>query len=127
MRLWMAGGLALALALAVTTADAQIGGGRPGSQRGGTQSSSDRPAPTRSGPGLKVTPVNQIVIVGVITALDPHAGRVTIAYDPVDELNWPKGTMPFPVSNPGLLAGVKVGQKVRFKVDNHEIYELAPY
>ena len=71
--------------------------------------------------------MNQIMIVGVIRALDPATERVTIAYDPVDQLNWPAGVMPFAVAKTGLLSDLKVGQKVRFRLENQRIVELNPF
>jgi Cu/Ag efflux protein CusF len=63
----------------------------------------------------------------VIKAIDRASGRTTIAYEAVDELNWPRGTMPFPVAEESVMTGAAVGEKVRFKVDSHEIYEMRPY
>ena len=71
-------------------------------------------------------PENQIVIVGVVTAIDPDAQRITIAYEAVDELNWPRGTMPFAVYKADLLKTVTVGERVRFKLDSQRITELTP-
>lgn len=124
-----------AVLLAAGPALAQVGGGGPGGGMGGRgrggrggggrgggrggRSRSDAPAPTER-------PANQVEITGVITGIDRAADRVTIAYEPVDALNWPKGTMPFPVSKSDLLKDRKVGDKVRFKLESHEIYELTP-
>jgi Cu/Ag efflux protein CusF len=102
------------------------GGGR-GGKGGGGKAPASKPAEGRA-PGIEADkPTNQIEIVGVITAIDPVTSRVTIAYEPVDELNWPKGTMPFPVAKDELLKDRKVGEKVRFKVEDHEIYEITPF
>jgi Cu/Ag efflux protein CusF len=72
-------------------------------------------------------PVNQIEIVGVVKAIDAAANRVTIAYQAVDALNWPAGTMPFSVAKSALLSGVTVGEKVRFSLDSSQIAALRPY
>ncbi len=134
---WMAIGLIVA-----TPALAQMGGGGGmggqmggggggghggGKGRGGTQSSQKPASQSPTGPALKVNPTNQIEIIGVVKAIDAATNRLTIAYDEVEELNWPHGTMPFPVSNEALLKDVKVGEKVRFKVEEHEIYEIKPF
>jgi Cu(I)/Ag(I) efflux system periplasmic protein CusF len=71
--------------------------------------------------------VDQVDIVGVVQAIDPAAGRVTIAYEAVEARNWPPGTMSFVVNNPSLLSGVTVGEKVRFKLESEQITELAPF
>jgi Cu/Ag efflux protein CusF len=126
--------------LAATPALAQLGGGGGGGfggggghgggrggKGGGGKAPASKPAEGRA-PGIEADkPTNQIEIVGVIAAIDPATSRVTIAYEPVDELNWPKGTMPFPVARNELLKDRKVGEKVRFKVEEHEIYEIMPF
>jgi len=71
--------------------------------------------------------MNQVEIVGVVKAIDLDARRVTIAYDAVDELNWPHGTMPFTVYKADLLKTVSVGERVRFTLDSQQISTLAPY
>ncbi len=63
----------------------------------------------------------------MIRAIDPQNGRVTIAYDEVDALNWPAGTTPFVVSKPALLQGAQVGEKVRFHIESQEVTDLLPY
>ena len=52
--------------------------------------------------------------------------RVAIV-DAVDELNWPRGTMPFTVYKADLLKTVSVGERVRFTLDSQQINTLAPY
>jgi Cu/Ag efflux protein CusF len=124
----------LAIFLVVATAaQAQSGpgGGGPGGGRGGhgggrappsggvtTSAAAPAPRPPK--------PENQIEIVGVVTAIDLDAGRITIAYDAVDELNWPHGTMPFAVYKADLLKTATVGERVRFKLDGQRITELGP-
>jgi Cu(I)/Ag(I) efflux system protein CusF len=71
--------------------------------------------------------MNQVEIVGVVKAIDLDARRVTIAYDAVDELNWPHGTMPFTAYKADLLKTVSVGERVRFTLDSQQINTLAPY
>ena len=60
-------------------------------------------------------------------AIDLNAKRITIAYDAVDALNWPRGTMPFSVYQASLLQGVTVGEKVRFRLDSQRISDLKPF
>jgi len=109
-----------------------MGGG--GGRHGGGGRGNQQPSAPSSGPAAAKTnvitadkPASKIEIVGVIKEIDPATGRITIAYEPVDELNWPRGTMPFPVADNSVLTGAAVGEKVHFKVDSHEIYEMRPY
>jgi len=107
-----------------------MGGGHGGGHRGGGKRSQPDSAPKPDGepaPGRRQTPLNKVEIVGVIKAIDPAAGRITIAYDEVDALNWPAGTMPFVVSKTALLNGASVGEKVRFRIESQQISDLAPY
>lgn len=118
--------LTIALA-AATAAHAQGPGGRGhggGGKRGsGTPppASADAPRPARQ------VPLNQIEIIGVVQAIDPAAERVTIAYEAVEALNWPAGAMPFAIGKPGLLGDVKVGEKVRFRLESQRIVELKSF
>jgi len=105
------------------------GGGRGGNRGGGNQQG---PAPTAT-PHAQLTDKitgdkleSQVEIGGVVKEIDRATGRVTIAYGAVDELDWRAGVMPFPVTDAKLLDSVTVGQRVRFKVDSHEIYEIRP-
>ena len=116
--------------MAATTASAQIGGGRGGRGGGGKRpdgpSSSSSAANTPLPPGFN-KPVNEAENVGVIKAIDLSTSRVTIAYEPIEAMNWPKGTMPFAVSKPELLKDVAIGQKVRFRLDSQAVIDLKPY
>ena len=121
--------LAAVLATA-TAAQAQMqgGGGRGhGGGRHGGGKSGPPPAAAADAPAPRPASLNQIMVVGVVRALDPSGERVTIAYDAVDKLGWPAGTMPFALGKPGLLADVKVGQKVRFRLENQRIVEIGPF
>ncbi|BAP87639.1 uncharacterized protein E1O_05080 [Burkholderiales bacterium GJ-E10] len=51
---------------------------------------------------------------GVVKAIDPRAGHVTIAHGPVRSLNWPAMTMTFTVRNKKLLDKLTEGKKVDF-------------
>jgi Cu/Ag efflux protein CusF len=112
--------LMLCLAVA-TSAAAQSGPGRGGGRPSGGASRAATHAPKAP------KPVNKIEIIGVVQALDPDAKRVTIAYEAVDELGWPHGTMPFAVYSADQLKTVQVGQKVRFKLDGQQIAAIGPY
>jgi len=145
---WMTGRRALIVAIALLTsasAYAQTtgvdpsgagagsggfgGGGRHGGGRGNAQPSGPSSGPVAAKTNVITAdkPASKIEIVGVIKEIDRASGRITIAYDPVDELNWPRGVMPFPVAEDSVLTGATVGEKVRFKLDSHEIYEMRPY
>lgn len=52
---------------------------------------------------------------GVVKKIDPKAGTVTLAHDPVKSLNWPAMTMGFQVKDKMLLDKLAVGKKVEFE------------
>ncbi len=52
--------------------------------------------------------------VGVITAFDPKAAKITIEHGPIPSVGWPAMTMTFAAKPPALLKGLKVGQTVAF-------------
>ena len=103
------------------------GGGGPPGRGGGPPPPNSPSSPMPDRPPPPATPLNKIEIVGVIKAIDPATERITIAYEPVDALNWPAGTMPFGVSHTALLKDVTVGERVRFKLQSQQISELKPY
>jgi Cu(I)/Ag(I) efflux system protein CusF len=123
--------LPLICLLAATAASAQPGGGggrgRGGGGGGGRPPSGSSSSSAPSAPKRAPTPANQLQIIGVVTAIDAAAGRVTINYEPVEALNWPAGTQPFPLAKTALLEGLTVGEKVRFSVDSGEIWVLKPF
>ena len=109
------------------------GGGGGGRHGGGGKRhpqappDSSAPATREEAPRTRLTPLNKVEIIGVIKAIDTANGRMTIAYQPVDALNWPAGTMPFVVEKPQLMQGATVGEKVRFKIESQQISEIEPY
>ncbi len=54
--------------------------------------------------------------VGVVTAIDPNAGKITIKHGAIPAVGWPAMTMTFKATPPTLLRGVRVGQTVGFDV-----------
>ena len=66
-------------------------------------------APSASAPGHRTAKG-----VGVITEIDAAQAMVTLRHEPIPALGWPTMVMPFRVTPPGLLTGLKVGQKVAF-------------
>jgi Cu/Ag efflux protein CusF len=122
----------LIVLMVATTAHAQRGGGGGGGggrggggggAPGGSKPASSAPA----APKKPATPLNQLPIIGVVKAIDVPAGRITIAYEPVEALGWPAGTQPFPVGKTAMLTVATVGQKVRFSLDDGQISALKPF
>lgn len=117
--------------MAATPALAQYGrgtSGRPGQGRPppAARAPSRPPTHVRSPPPPPQAPfkMSDVVGVGVVQALDAEAGRVTIAYEPIESLNWPSGTKPFAVAKSSLLVGVAPGDKVRFRLESQQIADL---
>ncbi|WP_372786552.1 copper-binding protein [Phenylobacterium sp.] len=112
--------------LAAPAALAQSGGG--GGHGGGGRSGRSAPAPVPGeAPKPRAAPNGPPEIIGVVKAIDPTTGRVTIAYEAVEALGWPAGSMPFAVSKTALLGAATVGQKVRFRLEDQQISELRPF
>lgn len=62
---------------------------------------------------------------GVVKAIDLAAREVTLAHEPIPELNWPSMTMGFEVKEPSQLDNIKVGDDVQFEfsvVNDGEAY-----
>ena len=51
---------------------------------------------------------------GVVRAIDPRAGTVTIQHGAIAALNWPAMTMNFRVASADVLRGVSVGNRIHF-------------
>jgi Cu/Ag efflux protein CusF len=127
----------LVLLMTASVAHAQMGGGMGGGGGGhrgggggggkGGGSGGSKPASSSGAPAKPTTPVNQLQFVGVVKAIDVPTGRITIAYEPVEAINWPAGTQPFPVAKTAMLTAATVGQKVRFNLDSGEISALTPF
>jgi Cu(I)/Ag(I) efflux system protein CusF len=92
--------LAAAVLAAAPTLAQNMGGGMKG------MSSMDNMAPAvKTGKG-----------VGVITAIDPKAAKLTIKHGPIPTVGWPAMSMTFAATPPALLKGLKVGQRIAFDV-----------
>jgi Cu/Ag efflux protein CusF len=113
--------------MAAPAAQAQGPGGRGGHGGGRPGGSGGSPPASAPGSAAKPRPFKEPEIIGVIKAIDPASGRVTIAYEAVEALGWPAGTMPFAVSKTALLNAATVGQKVRFKLEDQQISDLKPF
>lgn len=53
---------------------------------------------------------------GTINSMDAKAGKVNITHEPIASLGWSGMTMDFEVQDKALLANLKKGQKVTFKL-----------
>lgn len=84
-------------------------------------------APAVAPPTVAPKKLSEMEAIGVVRAIDPAAGRITISYEPIELLNWPAGTMPFRVGKTALLDGLAVGTKVRFRLESQEITDLKPF
>lgn len=49
---------------------------------------------------------------GIVKAVDPTKGVVTLVHEPIKSLNWPAMTMGFAVKDKAMLDQLKVGDKV---------------
>ena len=108
------------------------GGGGPGRGGGGGGGGKSPPADAPAAPLLDARPkppppTDQVEIVGVVRDVDTAGGRITIAYEEVEALNWPAGSLPFQVAMSELMKGVTVGEKVRFKISSQQIWAIEPY
>ncbi len=119
---------------AAAPAAAQYGRGQSGRPGQGRPPASRAPSgpPPRSRPAIPPptqAPIkmSEIFGVGVVQAIDVAGGRVTIAYEPIEGINWPAGTMPFQVAKSALLEGVVPGEKVRFRLESQQIADLKPF
>lgn len=54
---------------------------------------------------------------GQVTKIDPAQNKVTLKHGPIKNLDMDGMTMVFTVSDPAMLKGTKVGDKVRFEAD----------
>jgi Cu(I)/Ag(I) efflux system protein CusF len=52
---------------------------------------------------------------GVIKAIDPKAGTLTIQHGPIPAVSWPAMTMTFKAKPAGLLKDLKVGETIGFE------------
>lgn len=55
---------------------------------------------------------------GVVRKIDPASGKITLKHGPLANLNMPAMTMVFKVQSPDMLQKVKVGDAVKFRVEN---------
>ena len=55
--------------------------------------------------------------VGEVRKIDRDAQKVTLRHGPIVNLEMPEMTMVFRATDPAMLEGLKVGDRVRFKAD----------
>lgn len=55
---------------------------------------------------------------GVVRKIDPANGKITLKHGPLLNLDMPAMTMVFKVQSPEMLKNVKVGDAVKFRVEN---------
>ena len=101
MKLLLAAGAGLALA---TSASAQT--------TGGMKAMPGMAAPKASSGSTMVMAEG----VGVVRAVDPTAGTVTLEHGPIAALNWPAMVMKLKANPATLLKGLRVGQPVKFQL-----------
>jgi Cu(I)/Ag(I) efflux system membrane fusion protein len=53
---------------------------------------------------------------GKINSVDAKAGKLNITHEPIASLDWPGMTMDFEVQDKAMLANLKAGQKITFKL-----------
>ncbi len=64
--------------------------------------------------GMDKAPSADAQGVGVVKAIDPTKGTITLQHQPIASIHWPAMTMAFKVASPDLLKNVSVGEKVQF-------------
>ena len=55
--------------------------------------------------------------VGLVKKVDPKAGTVTLAHEPVKSMKWPSMTMAFQVKDKTVLEKLSEGKKVEFEFE----------
>ena len=66
-----------------------------------------QPTPAASGP---------IAGAGVVQAVDPQTGSITLKHEPIEAIHWGAMTMEFKAADPSILQGVAVGDRVAFEL-----------
>ena len=59
-----------------------------------------------------------VMTKGVVTRLDEANGKVGIKHEAIDNLKMPPMTMVFPLADPALIKGLKVGDAVNFHAES---------
>jgi Cu/Ag efflux protein CusF len=56
-------------------------------------------------------------VEGTVQKIDTTQGKITLKHGPIKNLDMDAMTMVFAAGDPGMLKGLKVGDKVRFEAD----------
>src|SRR5215813_15226599 len=68
--------------------------------------------------GSQIVSAQSGMIDGEVTRIDQSANKITLRHGPIKKLGMDEGmTMVFAAKDPGLLSGVKAGDKVRFDAE----------
>jgi Cu(I)/Ag(I) efflux system periplasmic protein CusF len=67
--------------------------------------------------GSSAAAANAVLTAGEVRSVDATQGKVTIRHETITNLDMPAMTMVFRAAKPGLLKGVKAGDKVRFHAE----------
>ncbi len=59
--------------------------------------------------------------VGVIKGIDPQAGTLIVAHEPIKAFEWSSMTMKFKVADLAIVKNVAVGNKVRFTIQGKDM------
>lgn len=78
-----------------------------------TPPAADQPVPAAEAPSAATAAIEG---VGVVTAVDPVAGTISLDHEAIAVINWPAMTMQFRAENPAILEGVAVGDRVSFEL-----------
>lgn len=61
---------------------------------------------------------SEALTAGEVRKVDPEQGKVTIKHDAIANLDMPAMTMVFRAAKPELLAGLKPGDRIRFRAES---------
>lgn len=73
----------------------------------------DQPVPAAETLGAATAAIEG---VGVVTAIDPADGTISLDHQAIAAINWPAMTMQFSAEDPAILEGVAVGDHVSFEL-----------
>jgi Cu/Ag efflux protein CusF len=103
----------LAFALAAGAAVAAQGDGHQGMNMGG-KSMGDMDMGGKDGKSTKAGPMTN----GEVKAVDKAKKSITLKHGDIEHMNMGSMTMAFPVKDAAMLSKVKVGDKVKFRLEN---------
>jgi len=75
-------------------------------------------APLYAQPATPPAAQSSVMTEGVVRKIDAANGKITLKHGPIVNLDMPGMTMVFRVQSPELLKAVKVGDTVKFHVEN---------